>query len=97
MNQVNEPKRGPGVGLLLTGVAIGTALGLLFAPKSGDETREDVAEWTRRNREKARNLLSRNGIKIPNRVKVAAAYGAAKEGGEEAIEDVKDRVSEALK
>ncbi len=26
----------------LTGVAVGTALGVLFAPKSGKETREDI-------------------------------------------------------
>ena len=33
-----------GFGKLLTGIAIGTGLGLLFAPKSGKETRKDLKE-----------------------------------------------------
>src|SRR6266516_4553378 len=37
---------GPGfvVGALL-GAAVGTGLGIIFAPRSGDETRRDLAAW----------------------------------------------------
>jgi hypothetical protein len=31
---------------LALGISIGTALAMLFAPKSGNETREDIAEAT---------------------------------------------------
>ena len=33
-----------GVGTFVTGVAVGAALGILFAPKKGSETREDLKE-----------------------------------------------------
>lgn len=32
-------------GSLLSGAAIGAALGALFAPRSGQDTREDVGYW----------------------------------------------------
>lgn len=35
-------KRGKGLGKLLAGVAIGTGIGMLFAPKKGSETRRDL-------------------------------------------------------
>jgi len=37
-------KRGNGFGKFLTGVAIGVGLGILFAPKSGAETRKELKE-----------------------------------------------------
>ncbi len=33
-----------GVGTFVTGVAVGAALGILFAPKKGSETRQDLKE-----------------------------------------------------
>ena len=35
---------GKGMGKFVTGVAVGAALGVLFAPKKGSETREDLKE-----------------------------------------------------
>ncbi len=32
---------------LLAGVAVGTVLGLLFSPESGDENREGLAGWVK--------------------------------------------------
>ena len=39
----NDEKKG-GIGKFLTGAAIGAGLGILFAPKSGKETREDISK-----------------------------------------------------
>ena len=37
-------RRSGGLGKFLTGVAIGVGLGVLFAPKSGEETRKELKE-----------------------------------------------------
>ena len=37
-------KKGNGFGKFLTGVAIGVGIGILFAPKSGEETRRELKE-----------------------------------------------------
>jgi gas vesicle protein len=44
---------GIGFGSVLFGAVIGAALGLLFAPAKGDETRENVSNWIRTQREKS--------------------------------------------
>lgn len=41
-------------GYFISGAAIGTVLGVLFAPKSGRETREQVGSWLNEKREKGR-------------------------------------------
>ncbi len=42
------------VGYFAAGAAIGAALGVLFAPKAGKETREQVNRWLKERREKGR-------------------------------------------
>ncbi len=39
-----------GVMLFLGGLAAGAALGTLFAPRAGDETREMLADWLKEKR-----------------------------------------------
>ena len=41
----------------LAGTAVGAALGLLLAPRSGEETRERLADWIKDRREKGEELL----------------------------------------
>lgn len=55
---------------VLGGAAIGTLLGVLLAPHA---------------REKGQTLMSKVGAMVPMRVKAAAALGAVKAGGAEAI------------
>ncbi|MDD5305511.1 MAG: YtxH domain-containing protein [Elusimicrobia bacterium] len=55
---IKEDKPVSGVWYLLGGLAVGTAVGLLVAPKKGSESREDIAAWGRRGGEKARALLA---------------------------------------
>ena len=72
------------------GTAIGVMLGVLYAPKKGSELRLDFVTWRRKTREKKEALLRKLGAMIPFRVKAAAALGALKSGGAEAIKIVKE-------
>ena len=40
-------KKSTGVGKFVVGAAVGAALGMLFAPKSGKETRKAITEKTK--------------------------------------------------
>jgi len=43
----------------LAGAFLGAGLALLLAPKPGEETRAQVADWMRQAQEKARKMASR--------------------------------------
>jgi hypothetical protein len=85
-----EEKEGSGLGYLLGGLAIGTVLGVLYAPRPGDETRMQVGDWVRRNQEKETGIVSRILNLIPFRVKAAGAMGAARGAGGEAFRQGKE-------
>ena len=71
------------------GVAVGAVLGALFSPKKGSEWREDLGEWSR---EKGEELASKLGGIVPFKVKAAAALGALKEGGAEALREGESKI-----
>jgi len=48
----------------LAGAVVGAAVGLLFAPKAGTETREQLAQFGRKAREKAEALASATREKV---------------------------------
>lgn len=50
---------GSGLLLFLAGAAVGAGLGLLFAPASGNETREKVKDWLKERRGKGEELLAK--------------------------------------
>ncbi len=79
-----------GLWYLIGGAAIGTLLGVLFAPKKGSELREDIGEWGRKGREKSQTLMTKLSAMVPFRVKAAAAFGAVKAGGAEAIRETEE-------
>ena len=91
--KVNEKSAVSGLWYVLGGAAIGALLGVLFAPKKGSELREDIGEWGRKGRETSQTLMGRLGAMIPFRVKAAAALGAAKAGGAEAIREAKESLA----
>lgn len=62
--------------LFVTGAAVGAALGVLFAPRSGDETREQLADWLKQRREKGADLL--HTVKDESFAKKEALIAAAK-------------------
>jgi gas vesicle protein len=62
--------------LFVTGAAIGAALGVLFAPRSGGETREQLGDWLKERREKGTDLL--NTVKDESLAKKEAVIAAAR-------------------
>jgi len=56
MAKASKSKLGASVGAAAIGVAIGGILGMLFAPKSGKQTRADIATKGRKVADAAKNL-----------------------------------------
>ena len=73
-------------GSLLVGVLIGAAVALLFAPRSGQETRADI----RRNARQAGDAVK--GVAEDVTAQVAETYDGAKARVEEQIDQVRDAV-----
>ena len=83
---MNEEKKGvPPWAYLLGGVAVGAAVGILFAPKKGSELRADIKNWTKTRAEQGKAFLTRVKKEAP------AALEHAKERAQEAIAAVKER------
>ncbi len=80
---------------LLVGGLIGAALGILFAPKSGKETRQDIAD-------KAEEVLTKAKAEYEKAVeKSKAAYDVAvkhlktaEESAKEKVEEIEEKISE---
>ena len=53
---MSKDNKKSGLGKLLAGVAIGTGLGILFAPKKGEETRKELKEKMDELMNKAKDL-----------------------------------------
>jgi gas vesicle protein len=51
-------KSEPGIGAFVAGIAIGAGLALLFAPKSGEETRRDLQRRARKVGDQAQEFVS---------------------------------------
>jgi len=48
------------IGLTLGAAAVGVGLGILYAPKKGEETRTDVKNWLVAKRDMTRNLFAKS-------------------------------------
>ena len=62
--------------LFVTGAIAGATLGVLFAPRSGTETREQLGDWIKERREKGEDLLAK--VKEESYAKKEAIVAAAK-------------------
>ena len=83
---MNEERKGVSpLAYLLGGMAIGTVLGILFAPKKGSELRADIKDWTKESSEKGKAFLARIKKEAPE------ALEHAKARAQEAIAAVKER------
>ncbi len=62
-----ENKGGEIIGAFLAGGLIGAAIGILFAPKAGKETREQLGDWMDETKEKAKEKFDKLEEEIKNR------------------------------
>jgi gas vesicle protein len=72
----------------LVGAGIGAVLALLFAPKSGEELRNDIADATRKGIDKSREAAQQLGTKANE------YYDAARETAGEYYEATRERASD---
>lgn len=81
---------GLGFGIFLAGVGIGTAVALLLAPRSGEETRDFIAEKTRR----GKDFVSQKASDL--RGQVESSVRKAKDKVQEAVQVGKDAYRERV-
>ena len=69
---MSSEDRGSSLIFFMIGAAIGAGMGVLFAPKAGKETREQLGDWLKEKREEGGELLARvkgEGGELLSRVK----------------------------
>lgn len=99
----NDRDYGDGVSTRLTfflvGAGIGAVLALLFAPKSGEELRSDIADATRKGIDKSKEAAQQLGTKAgeyyeTGRAKAGELYDTARETAGEYYEATRERATE---
>ena len=83
----------------LVGAGIGAVLALLFAPKSGEELRNDIADATRKGIDRSREAAQQLGTKAneyydTGKQKAGEYYDAARETAEEYSEATRERAAD---
>ena len=74
-----QENSGEGVVAFLLGGLIGGALGLLLAPRKGEETRKALLDWVEENRERTERFLDEERHVIEEgKEKLSAAWKAGK-------------------
>lgn len=95
--------RGEGISTKLTfflvGAGIGAVLALLFAPKSGEELRNDIADATRKGIDRSREAAQQLGTKASEyydttKQKAGELYDSARGTAEEYYEATRERAGE---
>ena len=92
-----EDSRGMGLAWLLAGLGIGAALGILYAPKSGRETRDDIARGAREGTEYLRTRSKQAADQVGTLVdKSKEQVGEYVERGRRLVGDQANRVAAAV-
>lgn len=73
--EVSGEEAGKGVLTFVTGMLAGAVIALLYAPASGDETREQLGGWLHERGERGREAVNRLREKIPGRVREGMRHG----------------------
>jgi gas vesicle protein len=92
-----EDSRGMGLAWLLAGLGIGAVLGILYAPKSGRETRDDIARGAREGTEYLRTRSKQAADQVGSMVdKSKEQVGEYVERGRRIVGDQANRVAAAV-
>ncbi|MDX6403218.1 MAG: hypothetical protein QOH70_673 [Blastocatellia bacterium] len=83
----------------LLGAGVGALLALLFAPKSGEELRNDIADATRKGIDKSKEAAQQLGVKATEyydttRAKAGEYYETARETAGEYVEATREKATE---
>lgn len=83
----------------LVGAGIGAVLALLFAPKSGEELRNDIADATRKGIDRSKEAAQQLGTKASEvydttRAKASELYDTARDTAGQYYETTRDRAAE---
>jgi gas vesicle protein len=82
---MSSEDRGSNLIFFVVGAAIGAGLGLLFAPKAGKDTREQIGDWLKEKREEGGDLLAKmKEDGLHKKEAIAAALKAGKQAYMEA-------------
>jgi len=86
-----------GLGWFLAGLGIGTLIGVLYAPKAGKETREDIAKGAREAKEKAEELIEQGRQKATEYVETGKQYvEQGRQKASELVEEGKRQAKESV-
>ena len=96
---MSEEKGYSTLGWFVAGVSIGAVIGILFAPKSGRETREDLVNGAREGSEflrtKAHDAAEKFGDVVDrSKTQVADLYDRGKDQWDDLVEKSRDYVSD---
>jgi gas vesicle protein len=87
-----------GLGALLLGVGVGVALGLLFAPQSGEETREIIVDRAKDGVAYAADVIEDLKMQVEAGLTNAGeAIEQLKERAEDTVADARERLQEAVR
>jgi len=82
---MSSEDKGTGLIFFVVGAAIGAALGVLFAPKAGKETREQIGDWLKEKREEGSEILAKLKEEgLHKKEQIASALKAGKQAYVEA-------------
>jgi len=79
-------KSEPGIGAFIAGIAIGAGLGLLFAPRTGQETRRDLQRRAKKVGDQAQEFVT----------EVTETVGQKIQGAKESVENRIDSTRQAV-
>ena len=82
---MSSEDKGTSLIFFVVGAAMGAGLGVLFAPKAGKETREQIGDWLKEKREEGGEFLSKFKEEgLHKKEQLAAALRAGKQAYAEA-------------
>ena len=82
-----------GLGWFLAGLGIGTLVGVLYAPKAGKETREDIVNASMEAKDKAAEIIEQGRVKANEYVEQGKQY--MEQGKQKAAELVEEGKKQA--